>query len=122
MKLIDQAAWDHFAAINTDSYGSGVVRFAQRWAELMEARIAAGEALEDVAKATSNEADTEGITVFMYGVAVSSLAQMWVHGEELRCWHNLAMQRGTEGEAANESGGVLNPALLSVAPAIEVES
>lgn len=57
---------------------------------------------------------TEGITGFMYGCAVSALAHFWAHGEALRRWHNLDTQIGTEGEKANESGGVLNPALLNI--------
>jgi len=32
----------------------------------------------------------------------------------LRRWHNKENQIGTEGDKANESGGVLNPALLSI--------
>lgn len=50
----------------------------------------------------------------MYGCAVSILSQVWIHGEELRRWHNLDSQIGTEGEKANESGGVLNPAVLNI--------
>ena len=42
------------------------------------------------------------------------LAQCWVHGEALRRWHNRDTQIGTEGDKANESGGVLNPALLTI--------
>ena len=71
----------------------------------------------DVAKQTSHDADLEGITGFMYGCAVSILSKCWKHGEDLRRWHNLDTQIGNEGEKANESGGVLNPALLSVAAA-----
>lgn len=33
---------------------------------------------------------------------------------KLRRWHNKDIQLGTEGDAANESGGVLNPALLHI--------
>lgn len=61
----------------------------------------------------SHTADTEGVTGFMYGCAVTQLYWHWVHGEELRRWHNLDTQIGDEGEKANESGGVLNPAILT---------
>ena len=50
----------------------------------------------------------------MYGAAVSTLVAVWEHGEALRRWHNLKTQIGNEGERANASGGVLNPALLTV--------
>jgi hypothetical protein len=50
----------------------------------------------------------------MYGCAVQMLAGCWIHGEELRRWYNLDTQLGTEGEAANSNGGVLNPVLLNI--------
>lgn len=116
MKIKDQNAWAEWVANNQDGYGSGVIRYAERWADLMEARIATGAALADVAQVTSREADTEGITGFMYGAAVAVLASSWERGEELRRWHNLDTQMGSEGERANESGGVLNPAVLNIGP------
>jgi hypothetical protein len=115
MSVADRAAWDEFVAKNTDPYGAGVVKFAERWAKLMQVRMSDGAELKAIATQASRDADNEGITGFMYGCAVSTLAQTWAHGEELRRWHNLDCQFGTEGERANETGGVLNPALLSVA-------
>jgi hypothetical protein len=57
----------------------------------MEERINKGEELKDIAKQASHDADTEGITGFMYVMAVGILSQAWIHGEELRKWH--AMER-----------------------------
>jgi len=114
VKLIDVDGWVKFVQVNTDSYGAGVVVYAERWANLMEAKMAVGEKLEDVAKETSNEADTDGITGFMYGMAVKVLAKVWAHGEALRRWHNLDVQIGKEGERANASGGTLNPAVVVI--------
>lgn len=114
MQLRDKAGWDQAVAINDDPYGSGVVRYAERWADAMEGELTKGAALADVAESTSRSADTEGITGYMYGCAVGILAQVWEHGEALRRWHNVATQIGDEGERANASGGVLNPALLSI--------
>lgn len=73
---------------NTDPYGAAAIRYAKRWADLMERRMTHGRSLAQVATATSHEADTESITGFMYGIAVSVLATSWEHGEELRRWHN----------------------------------
>ncbi len=106
--------YQDYIANNNDPYGSGVVRYAEKWAELMEASLAMGTELKEIAETTRGEADTEGITGFMYGCAVRGLAYFWVHGEELRRWHNLDTQLHDEGEKANESGGVLNPALLNI--------
>lgn len=114
MELSDQQGWDAFKANNTDSYGGGVVSFAERWARLMQIELAQGMTLEECAKYTSDEADTEGITGFMYGCAVSALSRAWKHGESLRRWHNLDTQISNEGERANKSGAVLNPALLNI--------
>ena len=99
---------------NDDPYGKACLIFAERWAELMEEAIAKGEKLELVAKQLSHDADEEGITGFMYGMAVSILSSVWIHGEKLRIWHNLNTQISNEGEKANESGKVLNPALLNI--------
>ena len=112
--LVDATRWQKFKNKNQDSYGGAVMSYAERWARLMQAEMASGKNLEDVADAASHEADVEGITGFMYGCAVSILAEVWIHGDRLRRWHNLKTQIGHEGEQANESGAVLNPALLSV--------
>lgn len=116
MTLRDEEGWKKSVEANKDGYGSGVIRFAERWARLMEGRIANGDTVEGCADEASHLADNEGITGFMYGAAVSILSQVWVHGEQLRRWHNLSTQIGNEGVKANESGGVLNPALLSISP------
>lgn len=100
--------------INKDPYGSEIYRYAEAWADLMESRMEKGEKLSDIADETSHEADTSGITGFMYGAAVSTLGLHWKHGEELRKWHNIKTQIGTEGEKANEEGGTLNPALMTL--------
>lgn len=113
MRYSNQEGWQKFVDNNTDLYGKGCVDFAKRWAELMESKIERGELLESIAEITSHDADIDGITGFMYGCAVSMLAQCWIHGEQLRKWHNLDCQLGDEGEKANEKGGVLNPALLN---------
>ena len=115
MKLKDVQGWELTVKNNQDPYGKAGVDYARRWAEMMEERMAAGAALEDIARDTSREADTDGITGFMYGCAVSILSQVWEYGEELRRWHNLDTQFRDEGERANESGSVLNPALLTIA-------
>ena len=114
MKLKDKAGWQKCKDNNKSDYGIAIIRYAERWADLMETGLAKGKAVADVADQTSQEADTEGITGFMYGAAVSILAGVWERGEELRRWHNLDTQIGQEGERANESGSVLNPALLSL--------
>ena len=114
MQLVRQEEWTSFVENNTDEYGAAVVRYAERWADLMEKRLSEGRALADIGESASQDADTEGITGFMCGCAVAMLSRVWVHGEELRQRHNLSTQLDSEGERANENGGVLNPALLNI--------
>lgn len=108
----DQGRWDHLVEVNDDPYGGGVMTYARDWALLMQVRMAAGNELEAIAKQASFDANIDGITGFMSGAAVSTLAEVWEHGERLRRWHNLDTQIRDEGKRANEEGGTLNPALL----------
>ena len=97
----------HFVEINSnDGYSYGVVKYMHRWADLMEAEMAKGKKLEDIAKKTSHDADKAGITGFMYGCAVQALSEFWEYGEELRQWHN--------GKYGHHGDGVVNPAILTV--------
>jgi len=118
MEFKDDAAkaeYDKGWEVNKDEpYGARCFTYATEWADMMEAQMAKGKQIADIAAKTSHDADTDGITGFMYGMAVSILSQTWKHGEELRRWHNLKTQIRDEGEKANESGGVLNPAILNI--------
>lgn len=114
IELADEAGWQKSKKVNSDGYGGAIMTYAERWARLMQVEMSNGKKLADVADATSQEADLEGMSGFSYGCAVSQLASCWKHGDELRRWHNLDAQLGDEGEKANESGGVLNPALIGI--------
>lgn len=115
MKYKDENMWnDWLAKQGDDGYGKACFSYAKRWAEMMEEKMYGGLKLEDIAKSTSHDADKEGITGFMYGMAVGILASTWEHGEQLRRWHNLDTQIGNEGERANEKGSTLNPAILNI--------
>lgn len=108
MEFSDEKAWQQAVDVNTDPYGRGVITFAERWARLMQVEIATGKKLEDVADSTSNEADTEGVTGFMYGAAVHTLASSWKYGDQLRKWHNK--QYGVE----EDTQGTVNPAVITI--------
>lgn len=97
---------DYVKLNSQDGYSRGVVVYGELWAQFMQKEMAAGRTLEECADETSHKADTDGITGFMYGAAVSALAKFWKHGEALRVWHNK--QYGHEG------AGVVNPAILTV--------
>jgi len=117
MKLKNEERWNEYVNANTDPYGGCCVKYAEAWANEMEARMAKGETLEACADDAGHVVDRRpqfGITGFMYGMAVNILSQCWEHGEALRRWHNLQYQINDEGERANESGGVINPAVMVV--------
>jgi len=114
MRLVDEAGWQRWVDNNQHDPGYAVFGYAERWADLMEAEMADGAKLEDIAERCSCEAKCEGITRAMYGLAVLVLAKCWEHGDRLRRWHNLRTQILDEGERANARGTVLNPAALCV--------
>jgi hypothetical protein len=116
MKTKDENEWNAWVDANDDDrYGRCCVRYAEAWANEMERRMESGEKLEDVAKQAGHDANKDyGITGFMYGAAVEMLSQCWEHGEVLRQWSNLDLQINDEGEKANNGGGVLNPALMTI--------
>ena len=108
MEIADEATWQSWKDKNQDSYGGGVIAYAERWARLMQVEINAGKKLEDIADTTSHEADIDGITLLMYGAAVHTLATSWKHGDQLRKWHNK--QYGV----SEDTEGTVNPAIISV--------
>lgn len=112
--VVNTEVWNECKKNNTDPYGSAINEYAELWGRLMQARMHTGKSVSDVAKDASRDADTDGITGFMYGCAVNILSHVWNYGEDLRRWHNIDTQIGTEGEKANESGGVLNPAIINI--------
>lgn len=120
MQIVEGKEQDYKAWFdkNDDPYGRRCFTYAEAWAERLEAQIAvdgdAATTIQKYADAFSREVDTDGITGFMYNMAVQILAVCWVHGDLLRRWHNREVQFGNEGDKANETDGVLNSALLRV--------
>lgn len=106
MKVKDSKVYEDWKANNTDGYGRGIFKYAEKWADLMEEQISNGKLVRDIASDLSHKADTDGITGNMYGVSVSILSQCWIYGEELRKWHNK--------EYDYEGEGTVNPAILTI--------
>lgn len=112
MKIVEGREQDYkdWCDLNDDPYGRACFTYAERWADMLEELIADDVNAEEViiqnAATTSHEADTEGITGFMYGCAVSVLAQAWKYGEYLRKWHNSQYDYDRD--------GVVNPAVLKI--------
>lgn len=96
----------NYLELRTERGRDGIVRYAERWSQMMEQEIKAGASVAEAAERTNHPADTEGITGFMYGQAVNLLCNYWEHGEELRQWHNQMFDYSGE--------GVVNPAILAL--------
>lgn len=112
----DETKWQEGISAQTEELGRGIYLYAEYWARLMQKKMSEDSKMEEIADECSSKADIPcGMSGFSYGCAVSILAQCWKHGEELRRWHNKRYQFHGEGDEANESGGVLNPALLRIA-------
>lgn len=109
-----KSEFEHGLSKNQDPYGFGCYKYGCNWAALMEERVKAGESIAECWRDCGSEADTEGVTGFMYGMAAAMISDIWVHGEEFRRAYNTGMQVGTEGDRANARGSVLNPALLAM--------
>ncbi len=99
--------WNKGREANQDPYGSGIFDFAESWAKLMQLEMSNGKTLVECASETSHQLDFMGITGYMYGAAVSTLSQVWKHGEALRKWHN-------KDYGVPESKGVVNPAIITI--------
>ena len=119
MKFINEKAetdWNYGKKINVDPYSHAIFVYAEAWVDLMEERLNENPEVKisTIADELSHTADTDGITGNQYGYAVRYLSIVWLHGEELRIWHNLKTQFGHEGEEANKNGTTLNPAMLTI--------
>jgi hypothetical protein len=110
MKLTNEELWNNQKTINDDPYGAAIIKFAEKWADLMEAATPEGKPLtQEIMNSTEHQADKGiGITGFQYGAAVATLSECWYRGEELRILHNA--EYGVE---ATEEG-VVNPAILTI--------
>jgi hypothetical protein len=98
-----------------DPYSHRCVTYGEMWAAYMEAELSLKPDMSDdefgvMAGKTGNEADTDGITGYMYGAAVSALAHFWEYGDRLRRWHNNRF--GVTEEKAK--GGTVNPAIITI--------
>lgn len=88
MNVKDVEVYEGWKADNTDSHGIAIFKFAEEWATIMEMYIDLGYKVANVAEKAAQDADTEGLTGFMYSASISVLYQCWEHGDELRAWHS----------------------------------
>ena len=75
-------AWDAFYDILGES-GRESMRFAERWAQLMQAEMEAGKPLADIVSATKAEAASAGSSPDE-NFATTFLCRYWLYGDQLR--------------------------------------
>lgn len=103
-----KALWEEQVKINSrDPYSKGVVDYARAWMDLMEKGLETGLELKHIWKDCSFQADTDGITGFMYGAATSIIASVWFKGDELRQLHNAD-------HGQPDAKGTINPAIVTI--------
>ena len=122
MPIINQKRWDVWVKQNEDAYGKCCVDVARRVMEILDEEL--GNPIVggyDNPMSTHKlicraDCDIEagGITGFMAGCVAQMVSQCHSRGEEFRKAWNLHTQIGKEGEEANKTGGVLNPAVMNI--------
>ena len=113
MQIKDKKLWASCVEKNKDPYSAECIKVAKAWAEKIEEYLSQDQELEVVAAKAFKEVDT-GITGFMYGAVVATLAGTWEHGEKLRKWHNKDTSPKQAEKANAKAGCVLNPAVLII--------
>lgn len=85
-----KANWEKWVEVNSnDNYSFGVVKYARRWAKYMQHLMKKhNKTLPEIAENASHVSDIEGVSGYMYGIAVAVLSKFWKYGKELRSWNN----------------------------------
>lgn len=88
-----EAQWQHWrATMQSDSSAKPVLRFAERWVELMEGQARARQTqVRNMAEATMIEAGGRALTREQISSIVLILHKCWYLGSSLRAW---AVERG----------------------------
>ena len=113
MPILKTDNWEKWVANNKDPYGKACVDVAREAMRLLDEREGDIDPHKLICEA-DDAAKSGGITGFMAGCVASMISQCHSRGDEFRRAWNTHNQIGDEGDRANESGGVINPALLTV--------
>ncbi len=111
MPIIKKDEWEECVEMNQDPYGKCCVDIARRIMEILDAEEGDFDPHALISRGEKETGDA-GITGFMAGCIAGMASEFHSRGDEFRRKWNIKTQIGTEGEKANESGGILNPALM----------
>ena len=113
MGIVNQKDWDSWVESNEeDPYGKACVDVAREVMKMMDegATIDPHKLICDA----NDKIKCGGITGFMAGCVAQMVSVCHSDGETFRQIWNGDVQIGDEGDKANEGGGVLNPALMTI--------
>ena len=113
MPITNIEDWKKQVKINDDSYGKACVDVAREVMRLLDEQEGEFDPHTLICEA-DDAAKTGGITGFMAGCVASMVSHCHSRGDEFRRAWNTHNQIGDEGDRANDSGGVLNPALMTI--------
>lgn len=113
MPIIKVEDWEKCVRANDDPYGKACIDVAREVMRLLDERPEDFDTHKIICEADKN-VKAGGITGFMAGCVANMVSGLHSRGEEFRKKWNTDNQIRDEGDKANESGGVLNPALLNV--------
>jgi hypothetical protein len=115
MPITKVTDWNKWVEANQDPYGKCCVDVARHAMDILDERGEVGDPHQLICDAEKRLPETEqGITGFMAGAAAQMISNCHSQGDEFRRAWNLKYQIHDEGERANESGGILNPALMTI--------
>lgn len=112
MSIINQKKWKSYEEKNSDPYGKCCIDVARRVMEILDENKEFDT--NKIICQADNDIEAGGITGFMAGCVAQIVSACHSRGEEFRRKWNIDNQISNEGEKANNSNGVLNPALLVV--------
>jgi hypothetical protein len=113
MAITKQKEWNECVEANKSSYGKACVDVARRVMEILDEESGDFDT-HKILRRADKDVKAGGITGFMAGCVAQMVSQCHSRGEEFRKKWNCDNQIKDEGEKANESGGILNPAILEI--------
>lgn len=121
MPIVKTDEWNEAVEVNKDSYGKACVDIARKVMEILDIEIGDFNCHTLICRA-EHKIGEKGITGFMAGCIARMVSRCHSRGEEFRRKWNIDNQICDEGKKANESGGILNPALLVIKTESEDEN
>ena len=113
MPITNEAGWKQCEDSNKDGYGGACVDVAREVMHLLDERPGPFDP-NDIISEADDALGTGGITGFMAGCEAQMVAVYHSRGEEFRRAWNRKYQTPEQAEQSDASGGIVNPAILTL--------